>query len=228
MHGFRIKFLLTFLMIFVCHGACAAFPLVFKQSAEHQEYNPVAAQILAKAYQQAGYRIKPSKKENISHDGFLISQRDARKEYGDYIRIPVAIVKVRLLAYTQQRNEGTRYEYGLLGNRVAVVKGSRFAERYMEGLVSHQSDSAEGAFNRLRKNRVDIVLIPELEAMSARNKVKGVVALSPAVKEVTMYHYVHKKHKHIVPKIKRALAKMERKDQISGIQRSYQQVLKSS
>lgn len=227
MHGFWSKYLFSAVMLLVVQLSSADMPLVFKQNQEHQTYNSLAYKVLQQVYWQAGYKIKPSQKQNIDHDGYLISQRDRDKERSGYVRIPVAIVKVRLLAFTQQRHKNTPYEYGLMANRVAVVKGSALAERYTAGVVTYTMDNAEGAFYHLRKNNVDIVLMPEFEALAqAGNQLKkGVVALSPAVTEIAMYHYVHKKHKHLIPVIKRSLQKMEREQSIMALQQTTQKNL---
>ena len=227
MRGFWSKSLMLAAFLFAAQLSHAELPLVFKQNQQHQSYNALAYKVLQQVYQQAGYEIHASKKQSIRHDGYLISPRDRNKEYYGYIRIPVTIVKVRLLAFTQQRHKNTPYQYGLMSNRVAVVKGSTLAERYTAGVVTYAMDNAEGAFFQLRKNNVDIVLMPEFEALvqAGSQLRKGIVALSPAVTEIAMYHYVHKKHSHLIPVIKRSLQKMEREQSIMALQQTTQKNL---
>lgn len=227
MSGFWSKSLMSVLLLCSCAICNAEFPLVFKQNSEHQSYNSLAYKVLQPVYQRAGVRIKPSNKQLNNYDGYLISQRDIDKERSGYVRIPVAIVTVRLLAYTQQRHQHTSYQYGLMANRIAVVKGSALAERYAAGVVTYAMDTVERAFVHLRKNNVDIVLMPELDALAKASGQlgKGVVALSPAVKEIAMYHYVHKKHQQLIPRIKRALTQLERNHGIMAVQQEMQKNL---
>ena len=204
---------LLLLLASLGHGA---FPMVFSVEDHHSHYNEIAHKILAKAYRTTGLKIKPSSRDHGQFDGHLISKLDLQKERGDYIRIPVPVVAMRLVAYAQSRHEHVPYEFGLLGNRVAVVQGHKMAQQFMAGMVIYPSVNNQHAFEKLIANQVDIVVMPELEALSPEGRGyferKRIVALQPAVQEELMYHYLHKRHQHLVPRIKKALLKIQKQD----------------
>lgn len=208
----------------------------FQQDPQHVEYNGLAHVILKEAYRRIGHPIAYStekalddKSANASNsDGILISPANAQLN-SDYIRIPIIIVKLKVFAYTHKDHGNTRYEFGLLGNRISIVEGMPLIQNNMMGLITKKMSSVNNSLTSVIRNQADIVLLPEFCALgrSKKHLLEQLTALQPAVYEVPMYHYVSKKNKHLASLLERSLKGMEKKQMISHVTQSYKVILKA-
>lgn len=205
--------------------------LQFQSAIDHQEYNRLAQVILKKAYKGIGHPISKkfistNGKHSKKVDGILLSPAD-RSLNKDYIRIPVAIVKIKVFAYAHKSQKNLPYEFGLLGNRVTIVNGMPIVEKSMMGMVVRKSTTVNHSLKTILRNQADLVLLPELLAISRGNKQlrQQVVALQPAAYEVPMYHYVSKNNQHLVELIVQSIEKMKKKQLISQVTRNYKNVI---
>ena len=200
----------------------------FQQDPQHVEYNGLAHVILKEAYRRIGHPVEKNSALKLQTDGILISPIRAQLN-ADYIRIPVAIVTLKVFAYAHKSQQGVRYEFGLLGNRVSIVDGMPLVQNNMKGLVITKMNSVNSSLKSLLRNQVDLVLLPEFCALgrSKKHLLEQLTVLQPAVYEVLMYHYVSKENRHLVSALKRSLRGMEKKKMISRLTRSYKVVLKA-
>ncbi len=203
--------------------------LTFQQDPQYAEYNRLAHVILKEAYRRIGY---PVTETNLSRktqsDGVLLAP-DKMSLRDDYIRIPLTIVKLKVFAYAHKSHGHTRYEFGLLGNRVTIVKGMNMVKSHMMGMVAIQMSSVNNSLKSIIRNQADLVLLPEFSALSRSKKHlrKQMTALQPAVYEIPMYHYVSKENQHLVKSLKRSLKSMQKKQLISQVTQSYKHVLEA-
>jgi polar amino acid transport system substrate-binding protein len=219
------------LMVSVVSSASINATMKFQQDLQHQEYNQLAQVILKEAYRRIGHPIASSHGQRIAQDGnkkdgILIAPADSRKK-NDYIRIPVAIVKLKVFAYVHENHGSTRYEFGLLSNRIAIVQGMAIVQNNMMGMIALQKNSVNTSFQSILRNQVDLALIPEFSALKQASKHlrKHIVPLHPAVYEVPMYHYVTKKHEHLVESLTRSLKSMQKQQLITQVTKSYKTIL---
>lgn len=203
----------------------------FQQDNQHQEYNRLAQVILKEAYRRIGHPVAASSDQSLAlkgnnKDGILIAPAESYHK-SDYIRIPIAIVKLKVFAYVHKDHGNTRYEFGLLGNRIAVVQGMSIVQNSMMGMIALQKKSVNTSLRSILRNQVDLVLLPEFSALKQASKHlrHQVVALQPAVYEVPMYHYINKKHAHLVTSLIQSLKSMEKKQLIAQVTKSYKSVL---
>lgn len=209
--------------------------LTFQQDPQHSEYNGLAQVILKEAYRRIGHPVSTSRNaENLTRftdyqttsDGVLIAPASSQLEK-DYIRIPIEIVNLKVFAYAHKSHEHTRYEFGLLGNRVSIVKGMPMIQNNMMGMMAIQMNSVNNSLKSILRNQADLVLLPEFCALSRSKKHlrEQVTALQPAVYEIPMYHYVSKRNQHLALSIKKSLQGMQEQQLISQVTRSYKHVL---
>jgi len=218
------------LMIASVANAASINPtLTFQQDPQYAEYNRLAHVILKEAYRRIGHPVtKAQIIRKFETDGVLIAPKNmSLKE--DYIRIPLAIVKFKVFAYAHRSHGNTRYEFGLLGNRVAIVKGMNTVKRHMRGVVATQVSTVNNSLKFIIKNQADLVLLPEFSALSRSKKHlrEQMTVLQPAVYEIPMYHYVSKENQHLVNSLKRSLKNMQKKQLISQVTQSYKHVLEA-
>lgn len=200
----------------------------FQQDPQHVEYNGLAHLILKEAYRRIGHPVEKNSALKSHIDGILISPISTKLNT-DYIRIPIAIVKLKVFAYAHKSQKGIPYEFGLLGNRISIVDGMPLIQDNMMGIVTFKMNSVNSSLKSLLRNQVDIVLLPEFCALgrSKRHLLEQVAVLQPAVYEVPMYHYVSKENQHLVSALKRTLKSMEKRKMISQVTHSYKVVLKA-
>ncbi len=233
--GLSILVGLGLIMASVASAASINPTLKFQQDPQHVEYNDLAHVILKEAYRRIGHPIAKDRldtKRGLTNtaldDGILISPvRSALQD--DYIRIPIAIVKLKVFAYVHKSHEHTRYEFGLLGNRVSIVKGMPMIQNNMMGMVATQMNSVNNSLKSILRNQADLVLLPEFCALSRSKKHlrEQVIALQPAVFEVPMYHYISKKNEHLVESLKRSLNGMKKKQLITQVTQSFKHVIEA-
>ena len=215
----------------VANSASINPTMQFQQDDQHIEYNQLAQVILKEAYRRIGQPIKTFPNQVSTQkihliDGILIAPANAYKKE-DYIRIPIAIVKLKVFAYAHKNNGHTRYEFGLLGNRIAIVQGMPMIRHNMMGMIALQKNSVNTSFQSILRNQIDLALLPEFSALKRGSKKlrAHIVALQPAVYEVPMYHYVNKKHQHLVVSLINSLKKMQKQQLITQVTKSYKAVL---
>ncbi len=97
----------------------------------------------------------------------------------------------------------------------------------MMGMIALQEHSVNKSFQSILRNQVDLALLPEFSALKrAKKHLRAqVVVLQPAVYVVPMYHYISKKHQHLVSSLVRSLKKMEKQQLIAQVTKSYKTVL---
>lgn len=209
------------------HAASINPTLIFQQDPQHIEYNRLAYVILKEAYRRIGHPVSAAAlARSHQSDGILIAPAKSRLTT-DYIRIPIAIVKLKVFAYAHKSQGHTRYEIGLLGNRVSIVEGMAMVRNNMMGMMAMQMSSVNNSLKSILRNQSDLVLLPEFSALSRSKKHlrEQVTALQPAAYEIPMYHYVSNKNRHLVDSLKRSLKSMEKKQLISQVTHSYKYIL---
>jgi len=202
--------------------------LRFQQDPQHLEYNRLAHVILKEAYRRIGHPVDQARLSSSQHDGILIAPASATLDKA-FIRISVPIVKLKVFAYAHKIHENTRYEFGLLGNRISIVRGMPLVQKNMMGIVALQMNSVNTSLKSIIRNQTDLVLLPEFYALSRSKKhlLEQTTALQPAVYEIPMYHYVSKENQHLVSSIKQSLKKMKKLQLISHVTQSFKNVLKA-
>lgn len=129
--------------------------------------------------------------------------------YPNLIQVPERFVRISFVAFS--KNATISLDNGwdsLKPYRIAFINGWKMFEANTQGArVVHKVDKPEQLFRMLDEGRVDVVLYTHADGvLLARNLGLGALApLSPALKEVDMYLYLHKKHQALVPKLSQAL-----------------------
>lgn len=79
--------------------------------------------------------------------------------------------------------------------------------------------TAEILFRALDHGRIDISVEDRVLGILTLKQlsIKGVRILEPPITRVTLYHYINKKHQHLVPKLEKALRQMKKHHEIDKI-----------
>ena len=133
--------------------------------------------------------------------------------YPNLIQVPERFVRISFVAFS--KNATISLDNGwdsLKPYRIAFINGWKMFEANAQGArVVNKVDKPEQLFRMLDEGRVDLVLYTYADGLLlARNLgLRSVAPLSPPLKEVDMYLYLHKKHRALVPKLSQALRELK-------------------
>ena len=103
--------------------------------------------------------------------------------------------------------------------RLGYILGIKFAENNTRGMKSTAVSDYTRLFQLLGKDRVDVVIAPRLNGLYQMNKlgIRNVTELKPAIMRFELFHYLHKKHEDLVPKIAAVFNEMKASGEMTRI-----------
>jgi polar amino acid transport system substrate-binding protein len=179
-------------------------------------------EIVAEAYNNIGYQVKiykmPAKRSLIEVrkangiDGELARVKAAEKLLPDHIRIPVVIKTMSSYLYGYKKSYNFKGWRDLKPYKVAIIRGVIANTQALEyNKIDYlEVNTAIQAFELLKKERVDIVVMPEVLAISIVNSREFIDinrSINPIDKQ-PLFHFIHKNYQHIVPKLTKSLRKV--------------------
>ena len=133
--------------------------------------------------------------------------------YPNLIQVPERFVRISFVAFAKNATISLDNGWdGLKPYRIAFINGWKMLEANAQGArVVNKVGNPEQLFRMLDEGRVDLVLYTYADGLLlARNLgLRSVAPLSPPLKEVDMYLYLHKKHRALVPKLSQALRELK-------------------
>jgi ABC-type amino acid transport substrate-binding protein len=176
-------------------------------------------EMVSQAYNNIGYQVRilkmPAKRSLIEVrkaqgiDGELARVRAAEKLLPDHIRIPVAVKTVPSYLYSYKKSYNVENWRDLKPYRIAIIRGiiSHTLELESNLIDSIEVTTARQAFDLLKRDRVDIVIIPEplVENIIHHSEFRNIVRSTYPIEKKELFHFIHKKYKDIVPKITESL-----------------------
>ena len=198
----------------------------------------ISGKILKKAYKDINLDINAiyvQAEESLQNsntgevDGELARIKHINKLYPNLMLVPVPLVKVEAYAYSRKRYIDIKKWEDLKSYRLAIVKGTKFIEKGTKGISKEYTDTFEEAFDKLNAHETDVVVMPKKAAirLMLRDEYCDIHAASGVLKSLDLYHFVHKKNKHLIPLITPVLQKMKESGEISYIHKSYLRSLTS-
>ena len=183
---------------------------------------------MGRAYRALGLKLKvecfPGKralyKSNQGQtDAELNRVKLSGTSYPNLIRVPEAIFKVRGMAYVWDKNLAVRSKQDLRGHRVGIVRGIKWVTEFTEGLSPKNVSTAYDLFKLLAQQKIDIALEADFTGHEALKSFsdRGIDIVGNPMIELPVYHYVHKKNRHLVEPLNRELEKMNRLGEIDKI-----------
>lgn len=181
----------------------------------------IGKMVLPKIYQKLGIKVSiaslPARKaENELSLGFNDGEVLRIHSYGNnnerVVRVPTPYYKVHTMVFTHKNDDIVVNDIDALKNyRVAVVKGVKHTDTLTQfaGSVVVLQNSNQ-ILKLLDQGKVDIALTNTIDGMVTIQKLglKNVeAALTPLATE-ELYHYMHKSHADMVPKVDKVIRDM--------------------
>ncbi|GAA0859670.1 hypothetical protein GCM10009114_34010 [Aliiglaciecola litoralis] len=186
---------------------------------------------LESAYQSLGYRVKyqkiPLARSFVEADagridGLRARVGDVEKEFVNLIKIPVPLFEFEMVMLADRRKCGV-CDYQWI-EQVAVARGFRAFEYFQ----SKQSNPvkpiyvthAQQAFNMVMEGKVSGAVmsgasVPKVYSAMSHHWIKTTLA------RLADYHFVHRKHEHLVPKLTQVLRQMQTSGELENLKRKF-------
>ena len=210
-------FVATCLSLLAGPGAAETTPLTIstnntpldRQALEH---------IAREGFQRIGVDIKvvslPSERSLVAAnlgevDGEGLRVAGLSAQYPNLVQVPERFVRISFVAFAKDATIPLDNGWdSLKPYRVAFINGWKMFEANASGArVVHKVDKPEQMFRMLDDGRVDLVLYTRADGTQLARSLglTSIAPLSPPLRDVDMYLYLHKKHQALVPRLSQAL-----------------------
>lgn len=195
-----------------------------------QPDDPVSAtafNIVSEAYRRLGYTpqavLLPTERALSSTAQGLTDAETVRiagleKRYPQLLLVPVPLLQVESYAFTTGRDLALRNWDDLRPYRLCVRFGIKLVMEKTEGLDRVLTDTVPHTVQLLRAGRCDVAILSQMawldiDAMQAGPMRQSSIALA----STPLYHYLHQRHRALLPKLSRVLRDMQREGRIAAI-----------
>ena len=184
--------------------------------------NPLTAvgiQLMRKVYQQAGYptrfvTLSVARSENLLHSGDVDAEL-ARAEGLDkisenMIKVPEPLMTVNIAAYTLRNDITSASTENLDALRIGIRHGLTIDKRFNPKNLT-QVYRLDQLAQMLKHNRIDVAILSETSAFFSKHKfnLNNLRALAPELARFNVYHYIHKRHRNLIPQLSRRIRELK-------------------
>ncbi|EPJ43683.1 MAG: hypothetical protein OFPII_40440 [Osedax symbiont Rs1] len=193
----------------------------------------LGAKLLKEIYKRANIQLEltilPAKRALIQSSQGIIDGELQRifvlaDKFPTLIRIPTPFTYFEPTAFSKNTPLKITGWSALDGYRIGIVRGMKFAELGLQGIDNVYSVTGSAQlFNMLEKNRLDIVVTGRFNGLYYINneKIDSIQALKPALERHQLYHYLHQKHKNLVPQIDAVIKSMLESGELAALRIKY-------
>jgi len=136
-------------------------------------------------------------------DGDLVRRADGVSLQSNLIKVPTTFIKGKAVAFSKNKNIILKGWESLKPYKIAILRGHKGSEKHTRAYNPEIINTAEELFYFLHKGRADIIIYPYYAGIIHLKKlgITDIYPLSPPLDEVPIYHFLHKKHADLVPKV---------------------------
>lgn len=199
------------------HHAAAKDKLTISAIEGGSIFVQVGKAVMTKVYKDAGLEVSfvdlPGKRAVVNAndgvtDGELFRSIRASKLYENLVRLEPAAVTDEFAAYSVNVDGPINSVKELGQYSVAYRRGSTIPTKLTEGMRRFELDSFAQGVKLLQSKRIDVMLYFKIPTtFNLRHKFSGskIRRISDKLIVVPLYHYLHKRNKHLVPRLETAL-----------------------
>lgn len=209
--------------------AGAALKIATMESPDHE----LIKRVVGKAYERLGVPVTfvemPGKRALVESakgalDGELSRVYQVGEDHPSLVRVPTPVFWFEPTVFTRELDFRVDGWQSLKGYRIGIERGMVYAERGTHGFPSVLSvDSPSSLFRLLELGRVDLVVYSDLNGIYMIHKegLTSIRALSPGIERIEAYHYLHKKHADLVPKLDKIFKSMHASGEIEAMRKEF-------
>ena len=212
-------------------GAAQADKLRFStfEGAPAQE---MSARILEEAYASIGIEFEVLRYPGLRSlktaneglvDGELSRFKAFQHDYPNLIPVPVSVNHLAGTAFSKNGDIELRGWNSLRGYTIGFTRGMKFAERGTAGMPIVIANSHQQLFQMLDLGRIDVAINPLVNGLAIIDRLglEGIHALEPSLVRIDLYHFLHKRHETLVPRIADAIRAMQASGRIEQIRTQF-------
>ncbi|MBM9521005.1 transporter substrate-binding domain-containing protein [Desulforhopalus vacuolatus] len=165
-----------------------------------------------------GYRMFRTA-NNGDVDGVLFSVADIETSYPNLIPIPTPVFSSQMCAFTKEKSIIINNWDSLQNYQIGYVRGFSLVEKRIENMRTEALDEQENMMRMLASGRIDVAVDTFLTGVFTIQKLglQGIKATHPPLEYFSSFHYLHKKHADMIPKVEQMLSNMEKEGAIQAI-----------
>jgi len=153
-------------------------------------------------------------------DGELARIESLSNKLFNLIRLPTLIMNFDIVCFTKNKKISIDSVESLIPYRIGVQRGYVQVENVTKNLPKREIvTNNDSLFKMLENGRLDVVITDRVNGEITIEKFgfKSIKSAGPILETLPLYHYLHKKNKKLIPKLKIVLEKMERNGVIKNI-----------
>ena len=191
----------------------------------------IAEQILNLAYQRLGITLVVKKfpgerslysANNGETDGELYRKIGMERDYPNLVIVPIPLQTYEIVIFTLATDFNVHGWESLSPFVIGYVKGIKIIEQNTKGMRVEPAVTMRQAFLKMSLGRSDVVIANRASGLAVLKELNmtDVRVLKPALASFAVFHYLHKKHQDLVPKLSAVLKQMQSDKSIEDIQKS--------
>lgn len=191
----------------------------------------ISAVILVKAYKKADINIKPvflDLQDSLQQsnagitDGEIARVAKIINFTPNLIQVPIPITSLDAMAFSKNTAIKINNWSDLAGYKFTIVRGVKFIEAATKQYKPHTAKNFADAAELLEAGKTDIVVTSKVAFVNMIHKknYNDIKAISGSLKHLNLFHFVHKKNKHLIAKITPILQQMNSSGEIDHIRKS--------
>lgn len=191
----------------------------------------IALRVMEEAYRRLGMSMVvnylPGERSlysanNGEMDGELYRRLGMERDYPNLIILPVPLLTYEIVIFTQGTTFLVNGWESLRPFTIGFVKGIKIIEKNTVGMKLEQTATMRQAFLKMSLGRSDIVVANRNSGLAVLKEMKlpDIKVLEPPLASFPVFHYLHKKHEALVPKLTQILQQMQKDKTIERIQKT--------
>ena len=229
--------LVLWLLLMVRPGQAAPWPHRLELSTiANSHIQTISANIVQQAYRQLGitttiHALPAERALHFANSGLVdgeISRIDGlAPQYPNLIQLPVAINYLQASAFSFDPDIRLNDWQSLAPYRIGILRGNKFAEQGTLGLDVQAVNSPAQLLKMLSNGRLDIIITSFVASHRLYQRLKAqasplkLVRLDSQLPRIKLYHYLHERHRHLVPALTRQLRDMEQQGTLKAMRHAY-------
>jgi polar amino acid transport system substrate-binding protein len=139
--------------------------------------------------------------------------------YPNLIQVYPAVNYIEATVFTAGKDLVLEGWQSLQPFSIGYIRGIKFAETNTTGMDRYAVGDYPTLFRMLHHDRFDFAVSPRLngEFNKRRMDMAGIVPLEPPIEQFDLYHYVHRNHAALVPKLEAVLQEMLDSGELTAI-----------
>jgi len=152
-------------------------------------------------------------------DGELFRISGVEKTYRNLIPIKVPLHESNWMVYSQDKSIKINGWESLKPYKIGIRRGVVTTERGTQGMNIEVVNTNEQLFKLLQKKRIDVAILSSGNGQKLLRKsvYSNIYQLKTPVHKVNVYHYIHNKNKHLVPKLTQIMKQFKKEGVIAKI-----------